>query len=220
MHAPVPDPVTRFREGYRATEISPRYRGWAHFAFTTLGSLTAITLAILSVHQPSWLELSCIPITFLVANVGEYFGHRGPMHHRRRGLALLHQRHTLQHHRFFTHESMECRDSRDFKMILFPPVMLVFFLGMLAAPVGALLWVTVGQNVGALFVATAVAYFLTYEWLHFAYHLPRASLIARLPWIATLRRLHQRHHDPAVMTRCNFNITFPICDHLFGTAGD
>ena len=30
-------------------------------------------------------------------------------------------------------------------------------------------------------------------------------------------RLHRRHHDPARMTRCNFNITWPIGDVLFGT---
>ena len=32
-----------------------------------------------------------------------------------------------------------------------------------------------------------------------------------------LRRLHTVHHDVSRMTRCNFNITFPICDRLYGT---
>jgi len=25
------------------------------------------------------------------------------------------------------------------------------------------------------------------------------------------------HHNSSLMTRYNFNITYPLCDHLFGT---
>jgi len=32
-----------------------------------------------------------------------------------------------------------------------------------------------------------------------------------------LRRHHAAHHDPRLMTRYNFNVTFPIADRLFGT---
>ena len=35
--------------------------------------------------------------------------------------------------------------------------------------------------------------------------------------VATLRRHHAAHHDPARMTRWNFNITFPIADAIVGT---
>lgn len=213
----VPEAVARFRDDYRAQQIGPRYRGWLHFGVTTTGALAAIAAALAMVDAPSLLELATVPASLLLANVGEYFGHRGPMHHRRKGLALLHLRHTLQHHRFFTDAAMQVEHSRDFHMVLFPPVMLLFFLGLLATPVGALLWWTLGRNVGALFVASAVAYFLSYEWLHFAHHQPPESFIGRLPGLARLRRLHSVHHDPRCMSRYNFNITFPICDRIFGT---
>jgi sterol desaturase/sphingolipid hydroxylase (fatty acid hydroxylase superfamily) len=219
--APLPDQLPRavatFRDDYRATEIGARYRGWVHVGFTTLGALAAIVVAVVIVDAPTVLELFTVPVAFLFANTAEYFGHRGPMHHRRRGVAIVYQRHTLQHHRFFTHDAMECRDTRDFKMILFPPVMVVFIVGVVAVPVGLLLGLAFGTNVGALFVATAVGYFLTYEWLHLAYHLPRSGVVGRLPGLATLRRLHDRHHDQSLMARYNFNITFPICDRIFGT---
>jgi len=39
-----------------------------------------------------------------------------------RGLALLFERHTEQHHRFFTDEAMSYEGRRDYKMVLFPPV--------------------------------------------------------------------------------------------------
>ena len=214
---PAPERVEAFRAAYRRTEIGPHYRGWLHFAFTSAGSLAAIGYAFAQVAGPSPFEWLTVPATFLVANFGEYLGHRGPMHHQRPGLGLLYRRHTLQHHRFFTATAMECDSTRVFKMVLFPPVMLLFFLGALALPIGLLLFVALSANVGWLFVATAVGYFLSYEWLHFAYHQHPDSVIGRLPFVATLRRHHAAHHDPRLMQRWNFNITFPIADRVLGT---
>ena len=112
---------------------------------------------------------------------------------------------------------MAVTSARDFQMVLFPPVMLVFFLGALAAPIGALLGWALGPNVGWLFGATALSYFLTYEWLHLAYHLPPDGWLGRRALVRRLRRHHTVHHDPRRMTHANFNITFPIADWLFGT---
>jgi len=86
-------------------------------------------------------------------------------------------------------------------------ILLTTLLGMLAT-----------ANVGWLFVATAVGYFLTYEWLHWAYHQPPTTRIGRLRVVRRLRRHHLVHHDPHRMTKVNFNITFPIGDRLFGTS--
>jgi sterol desaturase/sphingolipid hydroxylase (fatty acid hydroxylase superfamily) len=105
---------------------------------------------------------------------------------------------------------------RDYKMVLFPPVMLFFFLGAIAAPVGGALFLVASGNVAWLYAATAMG-FLTYEWLHFCHHLPEDAWIARRRPLRKLRSHHQTHHDPSAMTACNFNITFPICDTLFGT---
>jgi len=208
--------VATFRDEYRRTELGPHYTGWGHFAFTSLGSLAAIGFAISRVRGIHGWEWLVVPLTFLFANFAEYFGHKGPMHHLRPGLRLLFQRHTQQHHRFFTADHMECTRTTDFKMILFPPVMLVFFLGGIATPVGLIVYYLLSPNAGWLFAATAVGYFLTYEWLHFAYHQPTQGLWAAIPGLARLRRHHQLHHDPLRMDR-NFNITFPIADALLGT---
>ncbi len=35
--------------------------------------------------------------------------------------------------------------------------------------------------------------------------------------VSLLRQHHSVHHNPALMSRWNFNITFPICDRIFGT---
>jgi len=71
--------------------------------------------------------------------------------------------------------------------------------------------------VGYLFVATAVGYFLNYEILHLAYHLPETSWLGGLTLIRRLKALHQAHHDPRLMSHWNFNISYPITDLLLGS---
>lgn len=214
--SPLPPSVSEFRHRYRAEHIGPRYRGWLHVAVTTLGAASAIAVCAWNVDAPTAAELALLPVFFVFANLVEYFGHRGPMHHRRRGLAILFERHSGQHHRFFTHDAMEAESSRDFRMVLFPPVMLAFFLGAVA-PIGYALSLATTANVGWLFAATGFSYFLLYEWMHFSYHQPATSWIGRRALIQWLRRHHLGHHDLRQMTSANFNITFPIGDWLFGT---
>jgi hypothetical protein len=210
--------LAEFRAQARAKGIGPRYSGLLHFGFTNALALAAIALAASRLQHPRW-SLLTVPITFLYANLVEYFAHKHPMHHRKRLLGLVFERHALLHHSFFTQEAMELESSRDFKMVLFPPVLLVFFLGLFALPAWLVLVVLAGPDVAGLFVITALGYYLLYEWLHLAYHLGERSALGRLPPVRALRRHHAAHHDPAAMTRRNFNITFPICDQLFGTSG-
>ena len=209
--------VTAFREQYRREQIPGWYSGYLHLALTSLGSLATIAAAVLALDDVGPLEWLTIPLMFVLANLVEYFGHRGPMHRRVRGLGLIHKRHALQHHRFFCTGSMEFDSSRDFHAVLFPLVILAFYLGLIAVPVSALLAWLVSLNVGLLALAVSVAYFLNYEWMHFAYHAPPGSRLARLPMMSRLRGLHHLHHRPELMTRYNFNITYPIGDWLFGT---
>ena len=61
------------------------------------------------------------------------------------------------------------------------------------------------------------AYFLMYEGLHTLSHLEH-PLLDRMPLINTVRRMHVLHHNPDFMHTRNFNLTFPICDALFGTS--
>jgi hypothetical protein len=209
--------VTEFREAYRREHIPVRYRGALHLAFTFGIGGVALVACLAQLEDVRPLEWLAVPLTALYVNLAEYWGHRGPMHHRRRGLGLVYERHTRQHHRFFTHEAMPVDTLRDLRAVLFPPVLMTFFLAAFALPAALLLaWFTT-PNVGWLFGATALAYFLNYEFLHLAYHLPPRYAVARWPVVGRLKRLHQAHHDPRLMTSHNFNISYPLGDWLFGT---
>jgi hypothetical protein len=209
--------VAEFRAAYRRDEIGARYSGRLHFAFTSTVCLVTIGISLLNLQAVTPLEWLTVPVVFLYANGVEYLGHRGPMHHPVRGLRLLYNRHTKQHHRFFTHREMAFEGNRDFRAVLFPPVMILFFIGGFGVPMWLLLYWLASANVAWLALATGVAYYLNYEWLHFAYHCDPRSRVGRLPGLGALRRLHLQHHDPALMMRHNFNITYPVGDWLFGT---
>lgn len=209
--------VAQARAAFRERHISENYSGPLHLATTVSLSLLIAALCMMLLENVTALEWLTIPLTFLYANLSEYLGHKGPMHHRTRFLGLIFERHTIEHHSFFTDEDTTFDTTQDFKAVLFPPIMLLFFNGCFALPVGALLYFLVSPNVSFLFVMTAILYFLNYELLHFAYHMEPQSWVGRLPFMDRLRRHHTVHHNKRLMTRYNFNITYPICDYLFGT---
>jgi sterol desaturase/sphingolipid hydroxylase (fatty acid hydroxylase superfamily) len=223
MATTVPTKTAEFRATYRAEVLPPRYSGAAHVALglAIAGGGIAAALAFALVHGARWSDGWIVPLTFVVANLVEYLAHRGPMHHRTRVLAALHTRHSGRHHRFFVADAMPFESMRDFHAVLFPPVLLLFF-GAIACGLGALVALVAPAGVAALFVASALGYYLLYEVLHFLYHVPSHWRVGRLPGVRWLARLHRVHHDPRCMQEANFNLVFPLCDRLAGTfdAGD
>jgi hypothetical protein len=111
---------------------------------------------------------------------------------------------------------MSLRSSRELWLILMPAyaIVLVFAMVLPFAFAAARL---ASPNAALLFVATSMVFFLAYEWLHMAYHLPPGSAVYRIPLLRRLRELHRRHHDPRLMKRWNFNVTIPVFDVLHGT---
>jgi hypothetical protein len=214
---PLPDAVARFRAQYRADVIPHGYRGGLHALATFGGGTLALVACLAQLHHVRPLEWLALPATLVYANLAEYAGHRWPMHHPWPGLKAIYRRHAGQHHRFFTDAAMAVESARDLRALLFPPLLVAFFFGAFAVPVWFALAAWLSANVAWLFVASGLAYFLHYEVLHTAYHLPAAHPLARGALVRRLRRLHTAHHDPALMTRRNFNITWPLGDWLFGT---
>ena len=60
-------------------------------------------------------------------------------------------------------------------------------------------------------------YFVSYEILHFTYHIDENTRVGRMWMVRVLREHHRIHHSQRLMSRYNFNITWPLADLLFGT---
>ncbi|HSX61156.1 MAG TPA: sterol desaturase family protein [Tahibacter sp.] len=206
-----------FRDDYART-ITPRgYRGLRHALLVALagGAMLAFAISPLraaDVARLWWL----IPATFVLANLVEYFVHRHLMHRDTRLLHAMYVRHTLRHHRYFTHDDVELTGTHDLHAVLFPPVLL-FFFSAVALGAAAAVALLLGRAAGLMFFALALAYYLAYEVLHLLAHWPRREDTSRSSWLRRLLVHHRLHHAPEVMARGNFNIVFPLGDRLFGT---
>jgi sterol desaturase/sphingolipid hydroxylase (fatty acid hydroxylase superfamily) len=192
------------------------YNPAIHLAIPTAFGLALMIAAALQLHDLRWLDLLAIPITLFASFGVEWLAHKDVLHKRRPLLSLLYVRHELMHHVIFTYENMAMRSSRELWLILMPAYAIVLVFAMVL-PVALVVAHFFGVNTALLMVITSMAFFLSYEWLHMAYHMPDDSLIGRIPIIRRLREQHRRHHDPRLMKRWNFNVTFPVFDAILGT---
>jgi hypothetical protein len=207
------------RERRRAeivAQIPSSYRHLPHLLVPSLLGLSVIALAAsqLSALRPA--QLLAIPLTLLASFAFEWRVHKSVLHQRMPLLGELYERHELAHHVIYQHDDMALRSPREMRLILMPTYAIVIVF-LLDVPIALALGRWVSPNVGLFVLATAMSFFLSYEWLHLAYHLPEDSFIGRLSLVRRLRELHRRHHDPSLMKRWNFNVTLPLFDWVHGT---
>lgn len=208
--------LAKFRDQFRADTPS-WYRGEYHLAFTlafTIGTLLFCGSRIESATAWEWLLV--VPV-FLFGNWAEWAGHRYILHRPVKHLKMIYKRHVGTHHQFFTRHDLTYKGHKDWRALLFPPFAPVAFV-LAAVPPALVLALVWSKNAGYITVLTMAAYYLMYEGLHTLSHIPDSKFLDRVPLVNTVRRMHVVHHDTDVMHARNFNLTFPICDALFGTS--
>src|SRR5665213_2204414 len=196
-----------FRADFR-TRIAPAYFGWAHVALIAALGLSAIWYCASQVHDPAWYEFLVIPFAFGASNVFEWWIHRYIMHRPVKGFMGIYKRHTLAHHQFFTNVEPTFDNTRDFRIVFFPPYALVAFMA-LSIPPAVLLGLAGLPNAGWMLLVTNVALYLNYELFHFCCHVKDDRLVQYIPLINSIRRHHIAHHNTAIMMERNFNLTYP-----------
>ena len=207
------------RETVRASllgQIPSWYSPWLHLIVPGLVGLAVVIAALTQVQAPRLTELLAVPLVWVISNIFEWHIHRDVLHHRFAPFGELYDRHTPQHHRVFITEDMAIRSWREFRLVLIPAVGVIGIV-LLDGGFTVLVALVGGRNVAALYLATAVSYTLSYEWLHLCYHLPEQSWLGRRRLIQWLRRHHAIHHAPELMQRWNFNVTVPLWDWIRGT---
>jgi hypothetical protein len=132
---------------------------------------------------------------------------------------MVYKRHCGVHHQFFTNHNLNYHGQKEWRALLFPPFAPIAFL-LVVLPFAFLLGWLWSANAGYITVMTMAAYYLMYEGLHTLSHLDdeRHPYLKYVPLVNTVRRMHVVHHNLGFMQTRNFNLTFPICDALFGTS--
>ena len=206
------------RQRQAIVELVPSwYRPLPHLILPSLFGLLAAVFAVAQIRRLHPIELCAVPLTVLLGFGFEWRVHKSVLHRRVRGLEVIYERHELQHHVVYTHHDMAMRGPRELALILMPAYAIVL-IALFNAPIAYLAARLITPNVGYLYLATAMGFFLSYEWLHLAYHLPPSHPIGRLRLVARLREHHRQHHDPRLMRAWNFNVTVPVFDWIHRTA--
>ncbi len=205
-----------FRKQY--VEGTPSwYRGEMHLAFTLVFTVGVILYCAMQLESTTWQEWVYVAVPmFLFGNWAEWAGHRYLLHSPRSLLKSAYKRHVATHHQFFSHKTLDYNGQEEWRALLFPPFAPVLFV-LAALPTSLLLGNLWSANAGYIAMLTMASYFLMYEGLHTLSHLEH-PILDRMPLVNTVRRMHVLHHNPDFMHTRNFNLTFPICDALFGTS--
>ena len=206
----------QFRDTYKSN-IGPLYNGIVHVAVTFGAGIAAIAYCVLQMHDESWEWLLAIPI-FLGGNFVEWFMHRYVMHRRINVFALraIYERHTRQHHQYFTDNEPTFDTTREFRIVFFPWRVLTA-LGVFGTLLGYATAMIFNANAGHVVFITLVGSYLVYEVLHYCCHVHDNRLVRNMPFVNTIRRHHIAHHNQGIMMKYNMNLTFPIADWFMGT---
>lgn len=192
------------------------YRPWLHLFLPSLVAAIAMSAAIGAMHALRAVELWTIPITYIAALGFEWRAHKDILHRPLQLLTELYKRHEKSHHVIFTADDMRVRSRDEWSLVLMPWFAIVLIILVLLPTAWAVAALTT-RNCGLLVLCTGVIFFLQYEWMHLAYHLPADHPVSRVGAIRFLGALHTSHHDPRNMKRWNFNVTVPLFDVLHGT---
>jgi hypothetical protein len=207
----------KFREKYLA-EISPWYNGLVHIGVMYAAGIAAIWFCVSRMQNATWEWLLVLPVA-IAGNFGEWALHRHVMHRLRDLYAVraIYDRHTRNHHQYFTDNDATFHTVKEFRIVFFPWRVLAVLAvggGLLAYIVGRV----VNPNAGYVVFVTMIGHYMVYETLHFFCHVPDNWFVRNMPLVNTIRRHHTAHHNMGIMMHVNMNLTFPIADWALGTS--
>jgi hypothetical protein len=206
-----------FRDRYLA-ELHPLYSGILHIGVIYAVGLSAIVVCVHQMVSATWEWLLVIPV-FAASNLFEWWVHKNIMHRLVDVWALraIYDRHTRQHHQYFSDNEMTVNSSREWRIIFFPWRALFTFIG-LGIPAALLLALLINPNAGYVLMATIVGQYLLYETFHYCCHVHDNWFVRNTPLVNTIRRHHTAHHNLGLMMKVNMNLTFPIADWFMRTS--
>ena len=179
-----------------------------------LFTLAASIILLNAVSLTTFLAVFMFSTVF--SNFVEYAVHRWPMH-RLTKLKALYKIHSGEHHRYFTHEYMSIETKEDMQFATTNARTITMLVGAIMIPMSLLLGGIFGANVGLLFYACAMSYYILYELTHFSTHLPVGHWLLKLPYFKGALQRHRLHHNSRLMREWNFNVSLPLFDWIFGT---
>lgn len=207
----------KFRASY-VEGISPFYNGLFHISVMYLVGGLAIYYCLTQLSNPTWEWLTIIPVA-IAGNFVEWSLHKYVMHRLVDVFALraIYDRHTRQHHQYFTDNYYTISSVKEHRIVFFPWRVLAV-LGVVGSILGYVASNIINANAGYILYMTVVGHYLIYETFHYCCHVQENWFVRNMPFVNTIRRHHAAHHNLGIMMHKNMNLTFPLADWLMGTS--
>ncbi len=207
----------KFRDQYVA-DISPWYNGFVHIGVMYAVGIAAIAWCVSRIHGATWEWALILPVA-IAGNFAEWAMHKYVMHRLIDVYALraIYDRHTRQHHQYFTDGEPTISTVKEFRIVFFPWRVLTA-LAVMGLLFGWIASVLINSNAGYVVFLTMIGQYLLYETFHVCCHVRENAFVRNMPFINTIRRHHCAHHNMGIMMHVNMNLTFPIADWAMNTS--
>ncbi|MBC8105808.1 MAG: fatty acid hydroxylase family protein [Anaerolineae bacterium] len=211
------DRQRRFREQYQAA-ISRYYSGLVHIGVMYAAGIAGVWYCLSQLQNARWEWLLLIPV-LIGGNFVEWGMHKFVMHRLIDVFALraIYDRHTRQHHQYFTDNDATIDTIREFRIVFFPWRVLIV-LAVFGVLFGWIASVLINPNAGYIVFIGMIGHYMVYETFHFCCHVRDNWFVRNFPLINTIRRHHTAHHNMGIMMHVNMNLTFPIADWFLNTS--
>lgn len=207
----------QYRAWFREHGIPKSYNPVVHLSFN-LGTLSFLLFWNLTfVTEWNWKVFTVFGFTLVLGNLVVFLIHKYPLHKRMKLWSFPYDAHTVEHHRYFTHNNPVYQSTHDFFAVFFPWFVVLGF-ALVAQPI--FYYSTkfvIGSELAHVFAGSTAGYFLLYEFVHWCSHLPEDHFFLRLPWLKYMWEHHRVHHNPRLMNSWNFCIVYPLFDKILGT---
>ena len=207
----------KFREKY-VSEISPWYNGLVHVGVMYAAGIAAIWWCASRMQGATWEWLLVVPVA-IAGNFIEWGMHKYVMHRLREVFAVraIYDRHTRQHHQYFTDNDHTIDSVKEFRIVFFPWRVLMVLAVAGGGIALAIAWL-LNANAGYVTFITMIGHYMVYETFHFCCHVRENWFVRNMPFVNTIRRHHAAHHNMGIMMHVNMNLTFPIADWAMKTS--
>ena len=207
----------KFREQYRAA-ISRYYSGLVHIGVMYAAGIAGVWYCVSQLRGAGWEWLMLIPV-LIGGNFVEWGMHKFVMHRLIDVFALraIYDRHTRQHHQYFTDNDATIDTVREFRIVFFPWRVLIV-LAVFGVLFGWIASVLINPNAGYIVFIGMIGHYMVYETFHFCCHVHDNAFVRNMPVINTIRRHHTAHHNMGIMMHVNMNLTFPVADWFLNTS--
>ena len=207
----------RFREQYVAA-ISRWYSGLVHIGVMYGAGIAGVWYCVSQLQGARWEWLLLIPV-LIGGNFVEWGMHKFVMHRLIDVYALraIYDRHTRQHHQYFTDNDATIDTIREFRIVFFPWRVLIV-LAVFGLLFGWIASVLINPNAGYIVFIGMIGHYMVYETFHFCCHVRDNWFVRNMPLVNTIRRHHTAHHNMGIMMHVNMNLTFPIADWFLNTS--